>query len=245
LRFQLRFLVPFVAAFGILLGWTAALGQTVPAKTESAPQDIVEQLAPLGVPPASLALKPAERAGVIRSLVAAKSGSDCRRTQLIDYLLALLGYQYERNRNELLQVWHGCVVNDFDHGCGEDTADLLMRLYERGHKEILRPLLAGYRYSDGALAEGLGTFYSEQLERNPQDFVSALAAFFPKQQRNICRMAGETDGGGMGSETEHKVLASLKAIGGEIATRCARGVRAGNQDADSANSDLPAEPQKK
>jgi hypothetical protein len=120
-----------------------------------------------------------------------------------------------------------------------------MGLYEQGHHEVLRPLLAGYRYSDGALAGGLGTFYSEQLERNPKAFVSTLTTFSPREQRAICTLGGETDGGGMGHKTERRVLANLKAIGGEVADRCARGVRSGNQDADQANSDLPPEAPKK
>jgi hypothetical protein len=86
----------------------------------------------------------------------------------------------------------------------------------------------------------LGTFYSEQLEKNPSEFIAALATFAPRRQMELCTVAGGTDGGGMVPETEHRVLASLKEIGGEVANRCARGVRVGNRDAEAANKDLPA-----
>ncbi len=72
-----------------------------------------------------------------------------------------------------------------------------------------------------------------------------LGTFSPRRQMYLCTAAGGTDGGGMGPKTERKVLANLKAVGGEVANRCARGVRAGNQDAEKANNDLPAEPSKK
>jgi hypothetical protein len=57
-------------------------------------------------------------------------------------------------------------------------------------------------------------------------------------------MAGETDGGGMGPRTEHRVLANLNRIGGEVADRCARGVWAGNQDAEHANQEEQEEMKK-
>ena len=60
----------------------------------------------------------------------------------------------------------------------------------------------------------------------------------------LCTMAGETDGGGMGPRTEHRVLANLNRIGGEVADRCARGVWAGNQDAEHANQEEQEEMKK-
>jgi hypothetical protein len=92
---------------------------------------------------------------------------------------------------------------------------------------------------NAATSEGLGTFYSEQLARNPRDFLAALETFPAKRQLYLCTMAGGTDGGGMGPKPERKVLVNLKEIGGQTAILCARGVRLGNQDANSANSDLP------
>jgi hypothetical protein len=197
------------------------------------PLGILDQLAPNGTPPHSLALKAAEKARAIRLLVAVKRDETEWHKQLAIYLLATLGHDYELNRDELLKVWR----KDGDDG----TMELLIRLYEQGHKELLRPLVARYDGWNAATSEGLGTFYSEQLEKNPGDFLAVLETFSPKRQLYLCAMAGETDGGGMSLKTERKVLTNLREIGGEVANRCARGVREGNQEADRANSDLPAE----
>jgi hypothetical protein len=169
--------------------------------------------------------------------VAVKRDETGWHRQLAIYLLAALGHDYERNLDELLRVWR----RDGDDG----TMELLMGLYGQGHKELMQPLLAGYNGWNAAASEGLGAFFSEQLEKNPRDFLAVLATFSPQRQLYLCTAAGGTDGGGMGPKTERKVLANLNAIGGEVASRCARGVRAGNQEADRANSDLPAEPPKK
>jgi hypothetical protein len=179
-------------------------------------------------------LKPAEKARAIRLLLAVKRDETEWHRQLAVYLLATLGHDYEHNRDEVLRVWQ----KDRDDG----TMELMIRLYGQGHKELLRPLLARYDGWNAATSEGLGTFYSEQLEKNPRDFLAALAMFPPRKQLYLCTMAGGTDGGGMGPKTEHKVLANLKQVGGDVADRCVRGVRAGNDDANKANSDLPAKP---
>lgn len=222
----------------------AVSGLTAPAQTEGIgviePKGILEELAPDGVPASSLKLKPLEKARAIRLLKSVKRNeTDLDRKQLANYFLATLGHDYELNLEELLTVWRGCVTNDFGHGCNEDTADLLIKLRKQGHKGILRPLLEGWRYSDGALAEILGDFYGESLERNPKEFVTTLTRFPPKDQKGICELAGGGDGGGMSPETERRVLTSLKVIGGDVANRSARSVRAGINDSDNASSDQP------
>jgi hypothetical protein len=123
--------------------------------------------------------------------------------------------------------------------------ELLIQLYGQDHKELLQPLLAGYDGWKAATSEGLGGFYSDMLEKSPKDFLAVLSTFPPKRQLYLCTMAGETDGGGMSPKTERKVLDNLKEIGGDVANQCARGIRAGNRDADKANSGLQPRPPKK
>ncbi|MGA2219716.1 MAG: hypothetical protein ABSG51_16620 [Terracidiphilus sp.] len=234
IRLSLATVLPFV-------GVAAILSQTTPILNKGAnpadPEGILIQLAPDDGPPPSLALKPAEKARAIRLLVAVKRDETGWHRQLAIYLLATLGYDYERNREELLRVWR----KDGDDG----TMGLLIGLYDQGHKEFLQPLLAGYNGMNAAASEGLGTFYSEQLEKNPRGFLAVLSTFSPRRQLVLCTVAGGTDGGGMGPKTEGRVLANLKEIGGEVAQRCARGVRVGNPAADKANDDLSTEPAKK
>jgi len=241
-KFRLHLIRPFLTALVIVFGCVVVSGQTVQANPERVsrvtPVGILAQLAPDDTPPRSLALKPAEKARAIRLLVSIKREETGWHQQLAIYLLATLGHDYERNRDDLLKVWS----KDGDDG----TMELLIRLYEQNHKELLPPLLARYDGWNAATSEGLGTFYSEQLEKNPRDFLAVLETFPPKRQLYLCTMAGGTDGGGMSHKSERKVLINLKEIGSNVANRCARGVRAGNQDADRANSNLPAvQPNKK
>jgi hypothetical protein len=230
-------------------GGSALRGQTESVKSNTVskpdPDAILHELAPENGPPDSLKLNPAQKEKAIRLLLIVKHNETGWNQQLAEYLLATLGFDYQQNRDELLRVWRGCVVKGFDRDCDEDTLELLVHLSQHGDKTLLRPILAGWRYSDGALSEGLGTFISDQLERNPKDLVAALETFSPRAQRGICELGGSADGGGMGPKTARKVLSNLKAVGGEVSERCAHGVRVGNGGADKANSDLPAEDTKK
>lgn len=239
MRFSTYFLRLFLA-LGFVAGCTAVSGQTAPINHNRVspvyPEDILKQLAPDDVPPRSLALKPAEKARAIRLLVAVKRDETEWRKQMAICLLAMLGYDYERNRDELLKVWR----RNGDDG----TMAQLIRLYEQGHKELLQPLLARYDGWNASTSEGLGAFYGDQLEKNPQDFLAVLATFSPRRQLYLCTMAGAADGGGMNPKTERKVLVNLKDIGGDVANRCARGVRSGNQAGDQATQEEQKEIQK-
>lgn len=217
--------------YAILSSGILVIGQPTTHKKTTVnpadPQGILNELAPNDVPPRSLALKPLERVRAIRLLVAVKRDETEWHRQLAVYLLASLDYDYQRNLDELLRAWKSA---------GDDgTMELLIGLYNQGHKELLKPLLAGFSGWNAAASEGLGSFFSDQLQGYPQDFLNALATFPPEKQLYLCTAAGETDGGGMGEGAERKVLANLKRIGGEVAARCARGVRTGNQSADAAN----------
>jgi hypothetical protein len=173
------------------------------------------------------------------------------RKQLAIYLLATLGQDYQLNRDDLLRIWHGCVVKDFDHGCDENTGDMLIKLYGQGHRELLRPILAGCHYSDGALSEELYPFYTDQLEHSPKEFVSALASFRQNEQSDICIHVGgdvceQTGGGptnGSYPRTMRTVLANLKENGGKVANRCSREVRKGYRDGVAATLEEEKGPQ--
>lgn len=242
MRFRLAFIRPFLSTVLFVFGCIVILGQTASTLEKDAnpadPEGILRQLAPDDAPPKSLTLKPAEKARAIRLLVAVKRDETGWHRQLAIYLLASLGYDYEHNREELLQVWQGCVINDFDHGCDENTALALVELYEQGHRELLHLLLAGCLYSDGALSEELFPFYAERLNRNPREFIAALAPFSPIEQQHICEKAGgelcEEAGGGPADgtypSTMRKVLHHMQEIGGETAGQCSRAVKQGYRE---------------
>jgi len=247
-RFVFRFLMHALVLIVILTGLATAPCQNAPAKPPGAnpadPEGILRQLAPDDTPPPQLALKAVARARAIRLLAAVKRDETGWRRQLAVYLLATLGQDYELNRNDLLRIWRGCVVPYAVTECDEGTGELLMLLYNQGHPEFLQPLLAGGNGYQAALSEELGVFYSDQLEKNPRDFLTALATFPPRRQRDLCIMAGEGDGGGMGPKINRKVLANLKEISGEVADRCTRGVREGNRSAEEADEEEQKEIQR-
>jgi len=245
---------PRLSARGLAISTLIAGAIAIPAQTATVrseavsptgPDAILHELAPDTIPLDELKPKPASRARAIRLLLAVKGQETGWNRQLAIYLLASLGYDYVRNRDELLQVWHHCVIQDGDEVCNEDTAMTLVGLYGQGHKELLRPLLAAGRNSDGALSEELFPFYAEELARSPKDFVNVLATFSLKDQSYICKWAASGDGGGMPPDVTYKVLRNLKEAGGVVATRCARNYKAGNQVTGDNNRELREPPTQK
>ena len=206
---------------------------------------VLHEFAPDTIPLDSLHPKPANRARAIRLLLAVKYQETGWDRQEAVYLLASLGYEYESNRDELLRVWNHCVVKGYDENCNEMTAMTLVGLYSQGHKELLRPLLAGCRNSDGALSEELFPFYAEELGRNPNDFLAALTTFSPKEQQGICKSAAWDSDDGTSPNAQHKILQNLKRAGGAVAVRCARSYKAGVKPEEDNGRDLLAGPPSK
>ena len=255
MKFHVRFLTDALGVLVLVAGVTVAIGQTTPAKNETknlaGPQEILHELAPDTIPLDSLNPKPDHKARAIRMLMVVKHQDTGWNRQLAVYLLALLGYDYERNRDELLQVWHHCVVKDFDEDCDERTAMSLAGLYQQGHKELLRPLLAGSRNSDGALSEELFPFYLARLMRDPKEFLSAVATFSPADQTQICKQTGEEAceeaGGGPGNgkypKSMRTVLYNLQKTDGRAAGRCSHAVIKGYREMAAAIQEEEKGPQ--
>ena len=123
-----------------------------------------------------------------------------------------LAAQTPANRADALRTLKGCATRPITWGCNEDTAGYLIGLYDRGDRSLLRPLLDAGLHSDGALAEMLGDFYSDVLEKNPRAFLSSLRSRPIAQQRRLCWSASVTDGSGMGTQTLRNVRYSLRVI---------------------------------
>src|SRR6185369_4146873 len=120
--------------------------------------------------------------------------------------------QTPTSRAEALRTLRGCATRPITLGCNEDTASYLVDLYNHGDRSLLGPLLNAGLHSDGALSELLGVFHSDVLTKNPRAFLSALRSRIRKQQRDLCWLAGATDGGGMPTEDLRRVRQSLRAI---------------------------------
>ena len=120
--------------------------------------------------------------------------------------------QVPANRAAALRTLKGCATRPITLGCSEDTAGYLIGLYNRGDHALLPPLLNAGLHSDGALGEILGDFYSNVLSKTPRAFLSASRTRSLKQQRHLCWLAGDTDGGGMAPEMLRDVRHSLRVI---------------------------------
>lgn len=128
----------------------------------------------------------------------------------------------ETKRKRLLIQLKGCSTRPVTLGCSDETAEEVIKLYQRGDKSVLRSLLDAGLTSDGALSATLGDFYAQLLLKRPLEFLQALTARPEKEQRKLSWLAGATDGSGMSPETRGKVQASLgklaKQSGGKLAS---------------------------
>ena len=120
-----------------------------------------------------------------------------------------------KSRSEALIVLRGCATRPITLGCDEDTAGYLIKLYERGDKTLLKPLMQAGLSSDGALAEILGDFYSNVLWKNPREFLTALRSHPQSEQKSLSWLAAATDGSGMGGQMLRDIRRNLRRIGFE------------------------------
>lgn len=202
------------------------------------PEEIVEYVLPQGdLNAIKKRLAQYPRAKLIRVLTTAQREAREPRAQGIAYLLAVLHHDYAANRRRLIKAMRGCNHRPLTMACDEDTAWLLIDLYERGDCTVLDPLLDAGAHSDAALSEMLGTFYGEVLEKHPRAFLRALAPRAAKEQRELAWLAGGLDGGGMADSELREVRSKLRQIGrrrhdqlGTVARRCLVEVEAVNAE---------------
>ena len=130
-------------------------------------------------------------------------------------------------RARALRGLEGCRERPKHPDCGDLAADLLIDAYWRGDRNarVLKALLDAGQGSDAALAEGLGTFYAELLQKQPRVFVQAIASRPARERRDLCEAAGVVDGGGMSDEIKSGVKAGLRRIAVGRSPRLARVAR--------------------
>jgi len=203
------------------------------SQTSRKPQtDIVERLLLRDYPPKVASLKPDERTAAVKELEAARAYATGKRSQEIVFLLAALGSDYARNRDELINL---CTPERRD-ACDEDTAELLIGLYESGHREVLQPLLTMGPHSDAALAETLGEFYGDLLSRRPLEFLTAIRPTAVRIQSDLCLLAGGEDGSGMPPNDLKQVREQLKHLGDDVALRCLEQIETVNKQIEKDNT---------
>ena len=187
--------------------------------------DVVQRLMQDGFPPRIVQLSASERAVAVQQLQTAQLQARGRRAQKIAFLLASLGSDYQRNLHSLVLVLGSCPSSD---DCDEDTAALLIGLYNSGNREVLLPLMAVGMKSDGALSEMLGPFYCDVLINTPSEFMDGLRRLDSPSQKAVCGLAGALDGGGMPPDTLRVARKRLDAVDDEVTLRCLHEVEVSN-----------------
>lgn len=217
-----------------VIGSFLLLATNLIAQAGTSQQDIVQTIMPHGVPTELRIPNNSDKPHCIELLKAARVQARGKRAQQIAFLLAAMGSDYAANRAFLVHALRGCSVDPI-HDCDEDTAAFVASLFQRGDDTLLEPLLKIGPKSDGALSESLGDFYADVLVHNTAKFLDGIQSFPPSVQKNLCTLAGGTDGSGMAPEDLQQVRKNLRRIGSPDAQRCLRAVDAINKKINSAD----------
>ena len=205
----------------------AALSVGQQSAAPAAQPDIVRILMPVGVPLRKVPAGNVPKNEAISKLNELKKSASGKRLQEISFLLAVLGSDYEKNRDYLLSLLNNCATRKGI--CDEDPGAYLVNLYRRGHNELLAPLLDAANTRHAALAELLGSFYSSVITRSPSAFVAAIKTRPQPEQKNLCYMAGAGDGSGMPPEEVNKVRKALRTSSDKVAKDCLAQVEQANK----------------
>lgn len=192
-------------------------------------QDIVRILMPDDQPLKKVPAGNVPKETAIQQLNNAKKQATGKRAEKIAYLLAVLGGDYEQNRDYLLGILAGCTAPSSNTRCDEDAGEYLVSLYRRGHHELLPPLLAAAQSKHAPLAELLGSFYGSLMIRTPVAFLDAIKSRPPQEQKNLCYMAGAGDGSGMPAADLAQTRKTLRGIGNDMARQCLKQIEEANK----------------
>jgi len=192
--------------------------------------DLVAKLIPDHNPLHVVKLSSADRSRAIEQLKEAQKHSSGTQSQQLAFLLAALDSDYVKNRDYLIHVLHGCSTPAVKWDCDQNTGDFLIALYQRGHKEVLKPLMLDGKDSyNSMLAELLGDFYANVIAEHPTEFLDTIRPLSPKAQKRLCSLAGAGDGSGMAPKNLRQVRRELRSLGDDVALTCLRSVEAANK----------------
>ena len=163
-----------------------------------------------------------QKAEAIAGLRRAQSSARGKQAQKIAFLLASLGWQYERNRDLLIATLAECAKPQPIHDCDEETAGLLIALGGRRDAAILDAMLTAVSRADGALAASLGEFFQTLLRDSPDRFLRGLKIVESETIAAACGLAATGDGGSVDKDARVKIRASLQRAHNPEASACLR-----------------------
>ncbi|HZS47308.1 MAG TPA: hypothetical protein VFC63_19720 [Blastocatellia bacterium] len=231
-----KLIIYFLLASMVLTGCSGQPRKASAASSKS--KDILHKLIPDEFAEVSK-LNGIDHKEAVSALLDAQEAAIGMKKISIAYLLAVLGQDYEDNRNAVATAISGCGTESNSDNC-EVITSYGTDLFNRGDKTLLKPLLEAGIGSDGTLAETLGDFYSNVLWKDPQTFLQSLSEFPKEQQAELSMLAGAADGSGMGDDMSRDVRQNLSQIAGQknndlalVAKTCLDGVNKGDKLAKS------------
>jgi hypothetical protein len=214
---SIHFAVPLLAA-------VFAAGQ------QQVEPDIVARLLPDGNPHRLVNLDPEEKKTTVKQLRSVQKTASDKQSVEVAFLLAAYDSDYGKNRDYLIENLRGCTTSAIKSGCDRKIADYLIALYERGHKDVLKPLmLLGKDSYSPIVAESLGSFIADLLTESPGAFFDTARQFPPETQNELCDLAGTADGGGLSADKLLRIQKELKARNDEISLTCLQTIEAANK----------------
>jgi hypothetical protein len=207
----------------LVLASAIAVGQ------QQVEHDIVAKLLPDGDPRRVANPDPAEKNTAIKQLRSAQKTASGERAVEVAFLLAVYGSDYEKNRDYLIDDLRGCTTPAIKSGCDGNISDYLIALYERGHTDVLKPLmLVGKNSFSPVVAENLGSFLSNLLMDSPDAFFETIRKFPADTQNDLCELAGSSNGAG-GQDKLQRIQKELKARNDELSLSCLQAIEAASR----------------
>jgi hypothetical protein len=122
------------------------------------------------------------------------------------------------------------VTGSFE--CLEKNVTVLINLYEKGDKSVLEAILDVAVISDGYLAAGIGSFLSDVINHDTEEFLIAIKGRPKNEQRTLAMLAVVGDGGGhtddwnksVGERLNFQAQASDKKLS-DVSRLCLRTLR--------------------
>ena len=213
-----------------LLTCFALLAMASSIAGQPAGQDIVSRLLPDGDPHRMVDPGPAEKSTAIKQLRSVQKSAHDERSVEATFLLAAYGSDFEKNRDALIDNLRGCTTPAIKYGCDGNIAEYLITLYQRGHKDVLKPLmLVGKNSYSAVVAENLGSFLATLLSSNPDVFFETTREFTPEAREDLCELAGTGDGDGLSAEKLEQVRKELKGRNDELSVACLQAIETANR----------------
>jgi len=103
----------------------------------------------------------------------------------IAFVLCNLDYEYQANKEKLISSLDPSRKSQIP---SDLAAELIIRMIQRGDKDLLASLFVAADRADGALAEELSAFFLARMQTDPKDFLKKLSEQPQARRREVYRL---------------------------------------------------------